>query len=289
MSTAIPLDDTNARLNYVNYLNLVGYVVNTAVVFGAAPVFGFPDNAELSNKYQTVITPTGFTFAIWGLIFAFEGIFTVVQLTPRGRADSLVQKGVNLYFFFACLFQAAWVFLFGYEFIILSTVAMGLILLSLLAVLFSQARTETDLTKGEFWFLSFPFMLHCGWIFSAFALNVNVLLVDFEVGATGQTVAAFVSLGYFVGITLYSLFGMKRAQYTIPSVFVWTILGIFLELREPIEKITDLFSDSMLGTIKWSAVGVGGLIVFTILFSVTYRLFCVKKERSYHRDDDSMV
>ena len=225
MSSSVPLDNTNAKLNYVNWLNLVGFVVNTAVTFGASYVFGFPDNAELSEMYMTLITPTGFTFAIWGLIFAMEGIFTIVQLTPRGRSDSLVQKGTYLYFFAACIFQAAWTFLFGYEYILLSTLAMALILLSLLAVLFSQARTETDLTKGEFWFFSFPFMLHCGWIFSAFALNVNVLLVDNDVGNSGQVAAAFASLGYFFLIILYSLFGMKKAQYTIPGVFVWTIVS----------------------------------------------------------------
>lgn len=289
MSSSVPLDDANARLNYVNWLNLVGFVVNTAVTFGASYVFGFPDAAELSEKYMTLITPTGFTFAIWGLIFAMEGIFTIVQLTPRGRSDSLVQKGTYLYFFAACIFQAAWVFLFGYEYILLSTIAMALILLSLLAVLFSQARTETDLTIGEFWFFSFPFMLHCGWIFSAFALNVNVLLIDNDVGNSGQVAAAFASLGYFFLITLYSLFGMKKAQYTIPGVFVWTILGIILELRDPMDKIVDKFSDKILDILWFSAIAAGGVVAFLILFSVTYRCFCTKKERSYHRDEDSLA
>ena len=41
-------------VNVNNYLNLVGYIINAFVTAFASPIVGFPDNAELSEKYQTV-------------------------------------------------------------------------------------------------------------------------------------------------------------------------------------------------------------------------------------------
>lgn len=41
-------------VNVNNYLNLVGYIINVFVTAFASLIFGFPDNAELSEKYQTV-------------------------------------------------------------------------------------------------------------------------------------------------------------------------------------------------------------------------------------------
>lgn len=35
-------------LNKTNYLNLAGYILNTLVTFAASPIFGFPDNAQVS-------------------------------------------------------------------------------------------------------------------------------------------------------------------------------------------------------------------------------------------------
>ena len=78
-------------LNTLNYLNLIGYIINVLVTFASASVFSFPDNAELSEKYQTIITPSGGTFAIWGIIFISQGIFAVIQMLSGYRSNPLVQ------------------------------------------------------------------------------------------------------------------------------------------------------------------------------------------------------
>ena len=109
-------------LNTNSYLNLVGYIINALVTFLASPIFGFPDNSALSEKYQTLVTPTGWTFAIWGIIFLSQGIFAIVPMLPQHRSNALVQEGVSHWYFIACVFQAAWTFAFGYELIGRSTI-----------------------------------------------------------------------------------------------------------------------------------------------------------------------
>ena len=77
------------RLNWLNYLNLIGYIINVFFTFLLVPVFGIPDNAELSEKYQTILTPAGYAFAIWGVIFVAEGIFAIAQMFPKFRSDPM--------------------------------------------------------------------------------------------------------------------------------------------------------------------------------------------------------
>ena len=43
------------------------------------------NNGQQSNDNPTYITPDGFTFAIWGLIYIFELCYTVYQALPVQR------------------------------------------------------------------------------------------------------------------------------------------------------------------------------------------------------------
>lgn len=85
------------RLNFKNIANVLAYGINIALTYGVGTAgwLGTPDNGELSDKYQTIVTPNSRAFSIWGLIFVAQAIFAVVQLLPRFRGTDMVQKGVN--------------------------------------------------------------------------------------------------------------------------------------------------------------------------------------------------
>jgi len=185
-------------LNTNNYLNLVGCIINTLVTFSASSIFGFPDNAALSEKYQTlVVTPTaGRTFAIWGITFLFQGIFAIVQMLPKYRSNIVIHEGVSHWYFIACIFQAAWTFAFGYEVIWLSCVFMGGILFSLLQIVKKQVKIQS--TMIDFWLFKFPFSLHCGWIAAAFAVNVNIYVYAAGAQAGAQLNWSYLTSGYAV-------------------------------------------------------------------------------------------
>ena len=44
--------------------------------------FGGASNAALSAEQPTFITPDGLTFSVWGIIYLFQGIFTIYQVLP---------------------------------------------------------------------------------------------------------------------------------------------------------------------------------------------------------------
>ena len=51
-----------------NYLNAGGYLFNTILTFFGPAIFNLPTNSELSERYATLVTPTGWTFSIWLII-----------------------------------------------------------------------------------------------------------------------------------------------------------------------------------------------------------------------------
>lgn len=44
--------------------------------------FGGGSNSELSKEYPTFLTPDGLTFSVWGIIYLFQGVFTIYQVLP---------------------------------------------------------------------------------------------------------------------------------------------------------------------------------------------------------------
>lgn len=203
-STKASVLDTHANIN--NFLNILGYIINlvTSYLGGVAGWFGGVTNAELSSKYQTLITPAASCFVyIWGVIFLFEGFFAVGQLLPKYREQPLVQEGVAHWYFLACAAQSAWTILFGYQFMSAAFVSMVALFVCLIVILKLQwavvadqekktssavslgettmAEQQNDLTAKpptvSYWLLRFPFAVHAGWISLATPLMLSVLLV----------------------------------------------------------------------------------------------------------------
>jgi len=275
-------------LNTFNYLNLGGYIINTIVTFAASPVLGFPDNSQLSEKYQTIITPAGLAFAIWGIIFIFQGVFAVLQMLSGYRSNALVQNGVSYWYFVACMFQSAWTIAFGYEVIWLSVVMMGGILASLVYIVIRQSAIESDpsATIKEFWIFKFPFSVHCGWIAAAFGVNFNVLIVASGYQVGDQETWAYVASGYVFVAAFFALVYLSPPDFTIPSVLVWATMGIVMELKEPKDVIVNAFSEAVITRVRDTAIEICVVLCIATAGYGAYRVYhCRNMMKSQLKSD----
>jgi len=269
-----------ANLKANNYLNIIGFVINALVTFGATPILNIPDNKDLALKYQSIITPDGLTFAIWGIIFLSEGIFAILQMLPSFRSSEIVKDGIGYWYFAACIAQSAWVLAFGYEILTLSLVFMGLILISLFRIITLQDLISRSSVK-DYWGFRFPFEIHCGWIFAAFALNVNVIVVSRSDSETLQATFGALSLVAFIAIAVYIGYGFTPPIYTIPAVFAWALFGIFRELSNPGEKIEKVFSENTISIFMNSSAVLCIIMLCTVIFLV------FKTRRDHNNSVDS--
>lgn len=154
-------------------VNLVAFVVNLAITYGSLTgIFG-PTNTILSLKYQTLVTPSGWAFSIWGLIFIWEGVFAVFSFLPKFR-ESEVFSAIAFWWVGVCVTQVGWSIAFAQEQQGVSLAFMLSILLCLAAIAVRLSMITS--TYLEFWLLKGPFYLQLGWILAASAVNFNVVI-----------------------------------------------------------------------------------------------------------------
>lgn len=253
-------------LNAKNYINLVVFVLNFIVTYGIGVLgaFDLPNNGDLSKKYQSIVTPAGWAFSIWSIIFIAQAIFVVVQMLPSFRSLSLIQGGVGYWYLAASLFQIGWTVAFSLEVIPLSLIFMLSILGSLLGLLYSQSRNdiEEESSITTYWLLKFPFQILTGWIIAASAVNVNVQVVASDLTASAQLAFGIVSLAVLHAIALSATFYDRDSpNYVIPSVLAWATGAVAAELNSPITLITDTFSTDTIGGVRYASLSVCVIIL----------------------------
>jgi hypothetical protein len=306
-ATGVHPATTTPKLQWVNIANLTAYLVNVLLVYGAKTYGNLPSDSEQSAKYQTLVTPSAYAFAIWAVINPAEFVWAVAQMLPSYRANAFVIHGVGYYFVLTCLAQASWSILFSTQNITWSVVAMLTILFSLLMILWKTSHVHPTTTtttipvatpstvldeedhgasrnhhhirshfRGirDYWLFKFPFELHVAWITAATALNINVALVAWNAPVDTRLVVAWFSLFVVAGVALsFLLQGARlngKSQWVVPVVMTWTAYAIAQELGHPNELIVDTFHANDIHTVKVGAFVVTALIILALQVKVLY-------------------
>ena len=102
-----------------------------------ARAFGGLTNKEISDKYHTLITPAGYAFAIWGIIFLGLLAFAIYQALPSQRTNPRF-RAIGWLVVLNTLCNAIWSPLFNNQHI-------GIALIVILVMLFSLAIIEQRL------------------------------------------------------------------------------------------------------------------------------------------------
>ena len=95
--------------------------------------FNQRSTGEISDRYPTLFTPSGFTFSIWGIIYIFLGIFVVkVLMMTTSSIETQMVIPLMLVFIVSSIFNMLWLFLWHYDYIGLSTIVMIFLLVTLI-------------------------------------------------------------------------------------------------------------------------------------------------------------
>lgn len=103
------------------------------------------------------------------------------------------------------------------------------ILFFLILIVVAQYYVQTTVSHLEFWLLKFPFAVHAGWILAASFVNLNVLIVDLELGVDAQYYAALSSLIAVLLIASLVLACPTRPELVIPLVLAWATVRMLGE------------------------------------------------------------
>lgn len=264
-----PATEVDKSFNKLNFINLLAYIVNSLVTY--AIQFGWidrPNNAELSDKYQTIITPFGTSFLIWSVIFMWQLFWVLWQFLPSQRNSEGVTRAWYYYPIFT-VFQAGWTISFSFEIMWLSLVFMYGILVTLISASMSLQKYKKTWKGYLLW--QGPFSIQTGWIMAASSLNTNVLLVAYSGSTTAKIVVAALSLVVLIA-TSFTWLSSYPVDFAIPLVIVWALTGIYYELENPLQMIIDEFSTKQINGVQSGVLAGAALIGFGIVSKALYVL-----------------
>jgi len=136
------------------------------------------DQAVISDANLSPVTPAGYAFAIWGLIYLASLALAVYQLLPRQRGREVHRRtGWWLTIAFTC--STIWVPIFGSRTIWLSQVVILLLVLSLAVATVRLTRSGPAGDVAERLLLRVPVTFYLGWAtlasFAGLALTLRSL------------------------------------------------------------------------------------------------------------------
>ena len=176
---------------------------------------------EISERYDTLFAPIGFTFAIWGVIYLLLGVYSVYQLVR----DNEVIRAITPWFIASCVLNGVWIIGWHYEVIWASLVIIVALLIVLIRI--NKATTSRRTDWANTLAVRLPFSVYFGWVTVATVANVSALLVQW--GWRGGDIASE-STWTVVILIIAALIGMTttlvNASIGYGAVLVWAYWGI---------------------------------------------------------------
>ena len=204
--------------------NIIAFIV-TLIVNAAAnilPLNGIT-TGELSDKYGNLFTPAGYVFSIWGVIYILLAAYTYYQYTED---DDELHDKIGWLFAASCFFNSIWIFLWHYEIISLSIVAMAGILVCLILIYTRLGIGFVDVTKKKLYMVHTTFSVYLGWITVAPIANMAALLVANGWDGFNSTAVFITIVMIVVALVLTLVNTYIRGDVAYAAVLVWALGGI---------------------------------------------------------------
>ncbi len=186
---------------------------------GSPYLIGGMTRADISEMFATSVTPAGFTFAIWSLIY-LSWIIAWAYVAFFKKWNAKIDTKSLVLFSLAILLTVVWLIPWGYLYISVSLAVM-LAILGLLAYVFSRTRSSDIIVRSSI-------EITLGWIIMATALNVTVWMryMGWSIGGPTDLYYAIFALGAI--LLIVSELQCRYRTYIISGVFLWTLLGVYI-------------------------------------------------------------
>jgi len=243
----------------LRWMNIVAFAFTVLVnsLAGSTTILGGKLTAAISDANPTLITPAGYVFSIWGIIYILLGVFIVFQVLPSQKGREYHEK-IGWLFVLSSLFNIIWLFLWQFEYLIFSVVLMFLLLASLIAVYLRLKIGKTTVTLREKLAIHMPFSVYLGWITIASIANVSVTLVSLNWDGFGLGAEAWAALVLIVALIITLLVITTRKDVAYALVIIWALVGIAVKQSS---------NQTILMLTEISAIIIAIVLVATVLFT----------------------
>jgi hypothetical protein len=207
----------------------LAYLVMLAVNFLAVslPLNGVTQ-ADIADSYPNLFAPAGFAFSIWGIIYLLLAGYTIFQLglgqIEQSRLQADFFNKVGVLFALSSLVNAAWLFSWHYNAIVLSLILMLGLLICLILIV--QDIKKKELLFREKVLVRLPFSIYFGWITVATIANATVLLVYLGWDGFGISEVTWTVLMLIAGLLIGGAAMFRNKDLAYGLVIIWAYTGI---------------------------------------------------------------
>lgn len=223
------------RIKSLAISNSIFFVIAFAVsMLSQVSAINNKDIGDVSNKYDTLFTPAGITFSIWGLIYIALFAFCIYHIYKAFREDALSEANkdtsrMGALFIVNNIATAAWVFAWVNEQFILSVLLMLTQLVTLVIINVRLKIFNPHRSVNSKIFTQFPLGIYFAWICIATIANISAALVGLGWDGGGVS-ASYWTVILIAGATLISsaIILLKKNVF-FGLVVIWAFYGIILK------------------------------------------------------------
>jgi len=210
--------------------------------FSAAGKIGFGSNKHISDKWAIPITPDGYAFTIWGVIWLSQAVFVFYSLLPIDRIDKHSFLLASAPISSLWIGQFLWCFPFNYD---IQSVALILFIYMFACAIFiysffyyAHERMEwSDLPIAKKFFYWFIFHFHIGvntaWICCAFIVQFFISFKSAGIEVPNAVYIGALALLVFAGIIICTF----NTDLAFTGTLVWALVAIYRNPRFTFEEI----------------------------------------------------
>lgn len=176
--------------------------------------------AAISARYQTILTPAGWAFSIWSLIYVGITAFSVYQLLPSAAARF---DRVRMLYIVSCVLNCAWIYFWHHDQIAICLAVITALLVTLILILW---QLRGDAPAREALFTKAPFGLYAGWVTAATLVNLTVWLTAANVDITAQAWKAIGIACLLVAAAAAVIVRFKFRNFLYPIAVAWAATAI---------------------------------------------------------------
>lgn len=183
---------------------------------------------DRSDMVQTLITPAGWAFSIWGALYFGSLVFAALQFTAAGRSSALFAalRWPAAGAFLGNALWATWVQLNDID--IVSTIIIFGSLTSILIAYRRIADWSPGFIAAERWGAVLPLSALAAWLTAASIVNVAATLRFYGVNA-GPDAASLISAAVVVtgGVIAAAALARGKGNPPFALVFLWALAAIY--------------------------------------------------------------
>jgi benzodiazapine receptor len=253
------IDMQNISVKILKPANIIFYILTIVVnsLAGGTTLIGGKLTAAVSDSNPTLITPAGYVFSIWSIIYILLGAFVIYQALPS-RSNRGFTERIGWLFVLSSIVNIVWIFFWQFEYLAVSVVLIFLLLASLIGIYVRLGIGKSKVGLADRLFVHLPFSVYLGWITVASIANVATALVSLNWDGGGISPEIWAILVVAVALVITALMLIIRKDIAYSLVIIWALVGIAVKQsgNQTIVMLTEI-----------SAVIVAVMLIATIIIS----------------------